>query len=425
MIRMIHFAVKAALIGMVSVAFLNQLLADPPADSASAVVALKKYLSDSPEKRPPIATRGFARLPLNKKDATLATKLLQEDHHQRIRKERAAEMKARSLSIDNVVMPFFYKVFGEKPKQGRNLFISMHGGGGAPKQVNDQQWNNQKQLYALEEGVYLVPRAPANTWNLWHQGHIDPLFNRLIENLIVFEDVNPDRVYLMGYSAGGDGVYQLAPRMADSLAAASMMAGHPNETSPLGLRNLPFSIHVGGDDGAYNRNKVAGQWKQKLEDLAKADPKGYVHWAKIYQGKGHWLNREDAAAIPWMAKFDRIRFPERVVWKQDDVTHGRFYWLAVADDQRKARSEVVAERDGQHFKIQRCQVNSLKLRFCDEFVDLDQPIVITFGGKQQFKGVVQRSIAVLAETLAERGDPRMMFSAEVTVDTAVEMPSTD
>ena len=40
---------------------------------------------------------------------------------------------------------------------------------------------------------------------------------------IVFEDVDPNRVYLLGYSAGGDGVYQLAPRMADRFAAASMM----------------------------------------------------------------------------------------------------------------------------------------------------------------------------------------------------------
>ena len=70
---------------------------------------------------------------------------------------------------------------------------------------------------------------------------------------------NPDKVYLMGYSAGGDGVYQLAPRMADRFAAASMMAGHPGNASPLGLRNLPFAIFSGADDAAYNRNKVAAE----------------------------------------------------------------------------------------------------------------------------------------------------------------------
>ena len=83
-------------------------------------------------------------------------------------------------------------------------------GGGAPSAVNDKQWENQKKLYTLDEGIYLAPRAPTDTWNLWHQAHIDPLFDRLISDLVVLEDVNPDRVYLMGYSAGGDGVFQLA-----------------------------------------------------------------------------------------------------------------------------------------------------------------------------------------------------------------------
>ena len=99
-------------------------------------------------------------------------------------------------------MPFAYKVFGEKPKEGRSLFLSMHGGGGAPARVNDQQYENQKGLYKPEEGVYLAPRAPSNTWDLWHQSHIDAFFERLIEDMVVFEDVNRDRVYLMGYSAG-------------------------------------------------------------------------------------------------------------------------------------------------------------------------------------------------------------------------------
>ena len=44
------------------------------------------------------------------------------------------------------------------------------------RRVNDQQWENQKKLYTLDEGIYLAPRAPTNTWNLWHEAHIDRLF---------------------------------------------------------------------------------------------------------------------------------------------------------------------------------------------------------------------------------------------------------
>jgi predicted esterase len=325
-------------------------------------------------------------------------------------------MKNRELRDGDLKMPFFIKTFGDKPAGGRGLYISMHGGGGAPAAVNDRQWENQKRLYKLEEGVYVAPRAPTNTWDLWHQAHIDGLFQRLIENLIVLEDVDPNRVYILGYSAGGDGVFQLAPRMADQLAAAAMMAGHPNETSPLGLRNLPFAIHVGGKDAAYNRNEVARAWEKSLADLRKADPDGYVHLVKIYPDKGHWMDREDAAAIGWLAEHSREPFPNRVVWKQDDVAHSRFYWLAAAAGDFDERAELIAQLDGQTIDLATNDYRRVTIRLCDAMQNLDEPITITFQGKTLFHDRAIRSIACLAKTLAERGDPRMLFCSEVSVD---------
>jgi poly(3-hydroxybutyrate) depolymerase len=33
------------------------------------------------------------------------------------------------------------------------------------------------------------------------------MYERLIENLTCTHDINPNKVYIMGYSAGGDGTY--------------------------------------------------------------------------------------------------------------------------------------------------------------------------------------------------------------------------
>jgi poly(3-hydroxybutyrate) depolymerase len=52
---------------------------------------------------------------------------------------------------------------------------------------------------------------------MWHQPHVDSLFSLFIKLADVYEGINTNRVYLTGYSAGGDGTYQLAPRMADRL----------------------------------------------------------------------------------------------------------------------------------------------------------------------------------------------------------------
>lgn len=384
--------------------------------SQEAVKALRAYVRAAAADRKPIDKQTFATVSLTRQDAERVCGMLWKDHVSRVREQRAAEMEARELSDGDLRMPFYYKIFGEKPIEGRSLYISMHGGGGAPARVNDRQWENQKKLYQLKEGVYVAPRAPTNTWNLWHQAHIDRLFDRLIQNLIVFEDVDPDRIYIMGYSAGGDGVFQLAPRMADRLAAAAMMAGHPNETSPLGLRNLPFALHMGGKDGAYRRNEVARQWETKLAELQKSDPDGYVHWVKIYPEKRHWMDGEDAAAIPWMAKYKRRRLPRRIVWKQDDVRHARFYWLAVDPETIEGRAEVIANREGANIDVRATGVKQLTALLNDQMLPLDQPITITSHGTTLFAGPVNRSIKVIARTLAERGDPRDVFFGDVTVE---------
>lgn len=332
-----------------------------------------------------------------------------------LRKSRAAEMKARVVELDGRKMPFWYKVFGDKPENGRSLFISMHGGGGGPARMNDGQYENQKRLYQPAEGVYLVPRAPTNTWNLWHQAHIDGFFDRLITNMVVFEGVNPNKVYFMGYSAGGDGVYQLAPRMADRLAAAAMMAGHPNETTPDGLRNIGFTLHMGGRDAAYKRNQIARDWKEKLAILRKNDPDGYAHEVIIHEQFGHWMNRKDAVAVPWMAKFQRNPFPKKVVWKQDDVTHRRFYWLAVEGENRKPRARVVAKLNGNIATIEEADLKSIDLLFSDRFVNLDKPICVFQKDKLLLKRKLERTVATIAESLMERDDPAAVVSAKVTV----------
>ena len=375
--------------------------------------ALKSYLAKPANERGAIADQAFAKEPLSKADAQVAQTLLWEARQTELKSERAGEVKAGKIVLGDKEMPFFVKTFGDKPAGGRSLLISMHGGGGAPPQVNDGQWNNQKKLYEMEEGVYVAPRAPTNTWNLWHEGHIDPMFDRLIEDMIVFEDVNPNRVYFTGYSAGGDGVYQLAPRMADRLAAAAMMAGHPNEASPLGLRNLPFTIHMGANDGAYNRNKVAAEWGEKLKALREADPQGYEHLVKLHEGRGHWMNREDAEALPWMAKFTRQTFPKKIVWRQDDIVGTRFYWLAVPADKAQAGQEIVAKLDGQDIDITAPQDLPVRVRLCDAMLDMDQPVRVKLNNGDAKSIKVNRSISAMAQSLAERADPSMVFSAEI------------
>ncbi len=358
-------------------------------------------------------------LALARDDAERLAEKVGGAHHNHVKRTRADEVANKSITIGDHTLRYLVRAFGDPDSAGRPLWISLHGGGGAPAEVNDRQWQNQIGLYEPAEGVYVAPRAPTDTWNLWHQGHVDALLGRLIENMVAFEGVDPDRVYLLGYSAGGDGVYQLAPRMADRFAAASMMAGHPNEAQPDGLRNLPFAIFMGADDGAYNRNEVARRWGDALGALRDADPAGYPHRVTIYPGLGHWMDGRDAEALPWMLERRRDAWPERVVWHQDDVVHERFYWLAVRPGDAVKGRRVAASVDGQTIAIDTTggePPDRLTLRLRDGLVDLDEPVRVTVDGAVVFEGAVLRTIACAWISHEGRYDPRAVATAMLEID---------
>ena len=319
------------------------------------------------------------------------------------------EVDENVIKHDGKSMPYWHTTFGDAPFGEKSLWISMHGGGGAPSEVNTKQWENQKKLYTLEEGVYVVPRAPTDTWNLWHQSHIDPMFDQLIKHMIKKEGVDPNKVYIVGYSAGGDGVYQLAPRMADRFAAAGMMAGHPNETSPEGLRNIGFALHVGAEDAAYDRNNIAATWKEILATLKKKDPSGYSHQVVIHVGKGHWMDRQETDALGWMATFTRNPYPKKVVWVQDDVLHNQFYWLGVKEP--KARSKIVASIKGQTITIHESDVKTMTVYLNDTMADLDKPIVLQYQDQEITKTKLIRNQKTIHETLR---DPKDYYTASFT-----------
>ncbi len=310
-------------------------------------------------------------------------------------------------------MRLLERTFGDAPAGERSLWISLHGGGGAPAEVNDRQWRNQIKLYEPAEGLYIAPRAPTDTWNLWHQPHIDVLLDELISVCVATRGVDPNRVYLMGYSAGGDGVYQLAPRQADRFAAAAMMAGHPNDARPESLRNLPFAIFMGGKDAAYKRNEVAADWGHKLGELQSADHEGYPHRVTIFREHAHWMNGEDREALPWMRAHTRNPWPSKIVWRQDDVTHTRLYWLERLDDAIETGEMITAAVEGQTITLESDDVRAVRLLLRDQIIDLDQPIVVIANGTKVFHGRVYRTNAEIERSLTARRDPTMTATASL------------
>lgn len=296
-------------------------------------------------------------------------------------------MASECIRQDGLEMKFSYKIFGEKPEGGRSMYISMHGGGNTAHSVNDSQWENQKRLYQPEEGVYVCPRAPWDDWDMWFKAPIDSMIEELIQTMVSELDVNPDRVYLMGYSAGGDGVWRLAPRLADHFAAAAMMAGHPGDVHLENVRNMPFTIWVGGQDAAYNRNREVAARGLELDSLQSDDPDGYIHDTHVLEGKPHWMDLEDAAAVKWMSQFERNPYPDKIVWRQEEVTKTRFYWLGVPENEAGRGKTIVICRKGNTFIIERCDYSQFYIYYNDRMIDPSKPVKVKYKGHTPHKKV--------------------------------------
>ena len=350
-----------------------------------------------------------------------------------------AELKAAREPTE---MRYTVERKGEPPYP---LFIALHGGGQAPAEVNDAQWEQMQAYYAdsVEHGIYVAPRGITNDWNLHFRPESYALYDQLIREMIALEEVDPNKVYLLGYSAGGDGVYQVAARLPDRFAAANMSAGHPNSVPLHNLLNLPMLLQVGELDAAYDRNRVTAQTCLALRDLDSP------HACFIHQGRGHnfvdrdpsgapqpvfadvagWLDgtsdavkEVDANAVHWVRGHVRDPLPTTV--RLDPSTAPpesdpvRAYWVEAP----AASGTLVARYDR---ATNRVTVDGpARLWVSEAMLDLNAPIEVVVGDGAPRSIEPELRAKTLARSLLERGDPNFAFPAllEVTNTSLVELP---
>lgn len=409
--------------------FLAAILGGPVGLHAGPVEDLDAWLKTARASRPVLASQTFADAALTASECAKARDLIWTDRIAFVKSEWASQWAGKILvNKDNLQMPFDYRIYGSKPAQGYDLYISMHGGGETTKAENDAQWRNQIILYH-PNGVYLAPRAPTDAWNMWHKDHIDGFFDQIIQLCVANLGANADRVYLMGYSAGGDGAYQMAPRMADRWAAAAMMAGYPNNASPLNLRNIGFSMDVGALDASFGRNTIAATYGKEMQKLQDADPGFYKYRVLAHPGKPHWMDLEDTVALSWIDDFTRHPFPAKVVWRQDTTvgtnsfpsagpvvpvkgrpTQYQFHWIGLQERKPPAAPvNVTAEIKGQEVGIVDASIDSLVVLLSDSLLNLDKPVRVLWKGKPVYEGTPPRTIANLYQTAQDRGDRAYLY----------------
>ena len=360
---------------------------------------------------------------------------------------RQRENQKKVVEKDGFKMRYTLSRKGTKPNDGYPLFIALHGGGGAPAYVNDQQWNQMKRYYldSVETGIYVAARGISNNWNLHFESLSYPLYDRIIDNLILWGEVNPNKVYFLGFSAGGDGVYQIAPRMADRLAGANMSAGHPNGTSAINLYTVPFAIQMGEKDSAYNRNKVAAQYALQLQKLNTEHSDGYIHELFLHKNGTHnspwrdnnprrqkyavisnpeqWLEgtstktiQKDSNAIRWLIQHQREAHPRHLIWDTKTRAASRgarassHYWL----EQNKPNGTIEVSVQNNTFSLIKAQ-GAFKIWIDPKIIDITKPVVIKMGSKVLFSDNVVPDLRFVAKSILQYNDPERIYVASIDI----------
>lgn len=325
-----------------------------------------------------------------------------------------SDFDAQVVTFEEHVSPYTVREVGKRPERGWPLFIAMHGGGGAPKELNDSQWKQMQIHYKEhpEQGgyLYLALRAPNDTWNGFYDDYVYPLVDRLILQFRLFGDIDPDKVFIMGYSHGGYGAYAIGPKMPDRFAAihASAAAATDGETTAKTLLSTPFTALVGEHDTMYGRYERNLKFRKEVEALRGDRTDIYPVKVTISYGKGH-SDLSDGDKIADMYPFVRNPVPREVDWLMtDDVIHD-FFWLHVANPAKQG--EISGSCVSNTFALTANEnVADLTILMDSRLVDFTRPVSIEVNGTT-IKRHFTPSLKTLCETLARRGDPAYAFSA--------------
>ncbi len=270
-------------------------------------------------------------------------------------------------------------------------------------------------------------------------------FEAMIRHALLYWEVDPNRVYMLGISEGGYGTEALSCRYPDWFAAANGMAcGSGTSIHVENLRNLPFRTDVGEKDTMFKRRPNAEVKHKLLEEYRKKDGGGYVHHLKIHQGRGHGINYKPGPT--WLLQHKRNPNPDRVVYTMFEhagVKTKGAYWLQAVNDLEKKVVYLDAKMDRKLNQISidaTATVNDEKVQFADwqqeltdqgevtsasglklrvwldeKLLDLSKPVKVMVNGMEVATVKPKLSTKTMVWSMKEFGDPKRIYASKLEV----------
>lgn len=329
--------------------------------------------------------------------------------------------KLPSPVLNSKLYPMKYFVGGKPGKKATALLVYMHGGGNM-MDINDLGWDQAKGFLSdLGIPVGIAPRVLDDTSAV---GWAEPdSLTAMIEMIKEFKrtySVDTNQIYIGGYSMGGWGAPIVGAVHADYFAGVFGFGGGTDGNSAKNIMsnfyNLPISINIGQQDEDFGRLETCRMMRDALKELQQENPKAYKYEYKEYPGQGHFVPspKDHADVGKWMKQSKRDPYPKTIVWRPLGNTKKYFYWLKVPNASlgMSIKAEITKEN---YIEITGNNLSTFTVFLNSEMVDLAKPVTVAVNKTEKFTGIVNYSLSAIVETLAEKEDKNMYFTARIDI----------
>lgn len=327
---------------------------------------------------------------------------------------------------------------------GKNpgLFVGLHGGGEDAGSADEARstWQVKGCAGIYPQGIKLIH----DTWNAVHG---ERFVLSLIELAKAQYDVDPDRVYVGGFSMGGTGSWFLAGRHPDLFAGAApysgvLMASPQSQLATKeevraiqhglvpNVRNLAMHYTIGLDDP----RTMPGTYlfvADVLASLRAKDPEGYakIHFQAVPDLVHEFPKGEPARGLEFLLNERRERFPSKLVWEYTRdpspspeanepaarIQKTLFYWLGCRDP--RDFQTIRAARTGNTITLEVSQtkdgVKGITLFLNPSMIDPAADVVVKSGEVELYRGKPAPDVWTVLETFDDKLDRTLVFDRRI------------
>ena len=143
-----------------------------------------------------------------------------------------------------------------KVKKTWPAILYLHGGTGRGDDIKKIMWYPLPRMLEHEASfpfIAIMPQCPEG--KMWTD---TGMLIALLDDVAAQYGVDPTRVYLMGYSMGGYGVWNLAYEYPDRFAAIAPMSGRANPWWATRIKDIPIWVFHGGKDDRVPLSETTG-----------------------------------------------------------------------------------------------------------------------------------------------------------------------